>query len=111
MGPNELSWLEVAVEALAETDLGGAEKIDVAVTVIGHVRAIAEQWAEMGNRSETDLGRAMAGLLAERPEQYPALLDALGAAALMPTARDRPMEFGMARILDGVELLLRNRRG
>jgi AcrR family transcriptional regulator len=111
MGPNELSWLEVAVEALRDTGLAGDEKIDVAVTVIGHVRAIAEQWAAMGDRSEADLGRAMVGFLSDQPDRYPALLDAFGSATQMPTSRDRPMGFGLARILDGVDLLISSREG
>jgi AcrR family transcriptional regulator len=109
MGPNELSWLEVAVAALDETGLSGEEKVDIAVTVIGHVRAIAEQWAAMGDRSEADLGLAMVGFLTDRPDRYPALLKAFGSATQMPTSRNRPMEFGLARILDGVNLLISGR--
>ena len=109
MGPNELSWLEAAVAALDETGLSGEDKIDITVAVIGHVRAIAEQWAAMGDRSEADLGRAMVGFLADQPERFPALLKAFGSASRMPTSRNRPMEFGLARILDGVELLIGSR--
>src|SRR5437879_9617565 len=52
MGPNEIRWLEHALAALDGTGLTGAEKLDVAATLAGHARAIAQQASAAGTSAE-----------------------------------------------------------
>jgi len=106
IGPNELGWMEQAVAALAGTGLTGPEKLDVAATVSGHVRAIAMQAAAVeGSAAERILAATIRSVLRERAERFPALAAAFGASA----GQDAALGFGLARILDGVELLISSR--
>lgn len=110
IGPNELGWAEQAVAALASTGLEGGEMLDVAATLAGHVRAIAQQQsAQPDGSAEQSMAAAIGPLLAGREERFPALSAALRSAA-RHGSQDQALEFGIDRILDGVELLI-TRRG
>ncbi|MFC7303977.1 TetR/AcrR family transcriptional regulator [Streptomyces monticola] len=112
MGPGELSWLEGAVSALDGTGLSGAERMDAAALLAGHVRGITQQARAAGpeGNPEAQLGAAMGDLMADHGERFPALT-----AALAETARsrgrgqDQAMEFGLQRILDGLAALIEER--
>jgi AcrR family transcriptional regulator len=109
IGPNELGWMEEAVAALAGTGLDGGEMLDVAATLAGHVRAIAQQRAALADgRPEQAMEAAIAALLRGREERFPALKAALDSAAERGT-QDMALDFGLARILDGVGLLIASR--
>lgn len=109
VGPNELGWMEEAVAALAGTGLDGAEMLDVAATLAGHVRAIAQQRSALADgRPERAMATAITGLLRGREERFPALTAALGSAA-EHGSQDNALDFGLARILDGVGLLIASR--
>ena len=108
-GPNELSWLEQAVAALTGTGLTGGEMLDVAATLTGHVRGIVQQAAATpGGSPDQALGEHIGALLRGREDRFPALA-AVFAAASEPEAQDQALDFGLARILDGVELLIASR--
>ncbi len=106
-GPNELSWLEQVVAALTGTGLTGGEQLDVAVLLIGHARNLAQ-------RSAADTAPAqgreagLATLLRGREDRFPALDVALRSAAA-EAAGDRALDFGLARILDGIHTLITTR--
>jgi hypothetical protein len=101
--------MEEAVAALAGTGLAGGEMLDVAATLAGHVRAIAQQGSALaGGRPEQAMAAAITGLLHGRQERFPALAAALGSAA-EHGAQDQAFDFGLARILDGVGLLIADR--
>jgi hypothetical protein len=109
MGPNEIGWLEQAVAALSGTGLDGGEMLDVAVTLVGHVRTIAQQGAAVaGETPERAMDSAMGALLHGREERFPALVAALDSAR-RNGSQDQALEFGLNRILDGVELLIATR--
>jgi AcrR family transcriptional regulator len=109
IGPNELGWMEEAVAALAGTGLDGGEMLDVAATLAGHVRAIAQQRsAPAGGHPEQAMAAAITSLLHGRQERFPALSAALEAAA-EHSSQDKALDFGLARILDGVGLLIASR--
>jgi AcrR family transcriptional regulator len=111
VGPNELGWMEEAVAALAGTGLDGAEMLDVAATLVGHVRTIAQQRsARADGRPEQAMQAAFASLLRGREERFPALKAALDSAAEQGS-QDKALDFGLARILDGVGLLIARRAG
>ena len=109
IGPNELAWMEEAVAALAGTGLDGGEMLDVAATLAGHVRAIAQQGAALADgRPEQAMAAVITGLLHGRQERFPALTAALGSAA-EHGSQDKALDFGLARILNGVGLLVASR--
>jgi AcrR family transcriptional regulator len=106
MGPNELGWLEEAVAALAGTGLDGGQVLDVAVTLVGHARTIAEQGAATaGDGPERATGAALGALLRGREDRFPALAAALSSAA-EHNSQDQALDVGFDLILDGVELLI-----
>ncbi|GAA1648687.1 TetR/AcrR family transcriptional regulator [Actinoplanes couchii] len=104
IGPNELSWLETAVAALTDSGLHGSEKLDVAVLLTGHVRNLAQQVTAMPPGADPEQAMGLQALLAGREERFPAV-----AAALESTGGDRALDFGLARILDGVGVLIAER--
>lgn len=109
VGPNELEWMEQAVAALTATGLDGGEMLDVVVTLTGHIRTIAQQSAAAGTDTpELDLSATIMGTVRGRADRFPALAAAFASAAASGS-QDQALDFGLARILDGVELLI-NRR-
>ncbi|HEY1178147.1 MAG TPA: TetR/AcrR family transcriptional regulator [Phytomonospora sp.] len=108
LGPNELAWTDHAVATLDGTPLDGGERLDTVFAVAGHVRNTAQQLVTPeGTRregGEAELEHALAALLAGQRERYPALT-----AALADSTADQALGFGLARILDGVEVLVGGR--
>jgi AcrR family transcriptional regulator len=111
MGPHELGWLEQAVAALAGTGLDGGEVLDVAVTLIGHIRSIAQQGvAASSSTPEQAMGATLDGLVRGREDRFPALTAALASVAAHGT-QDQALEVGLRLILDGADLLISTRSG
>ncbi|MFD7664954.1 TetR/AcrR family transcriptional regulator C-terminal domain-containing protein [Streptomyces sp. NPDC059788] len=110
MGPGELSWLERAVSALDGTGLSGAERMDVAVLLVGHVRGITQQARAAGlpGNPEAQLGVLLGDLMQAHGERFPALAAALASAA-QSDGQDQAWEFGLQRILDGLAALIDQR--
>lgn len=112
IGPHELDWTERAVAALTGTGLRGAEILDVAATLAGHAKAIAQHAsaavAAGRDNAEQSLTEAMLALSHGREDRFPALAATLDLAA-QEGGQDNALDFGLARILDGVELLIARR--
>ncbi|MFB8439991.1 TetR/AcrR family transcriptional regulator [Streptomyces niveus] len=110
-GPGELSWLERAVSALDGTGLTGAERMDAAVLLVGHVRGITQQAHASGGPAgnpEAQLGLILGDLIRSHGESYPALTAAF-ASAVESDGQDQAWEFGLQRILDGLAALIDRR--
>ncbi|MDQ0578703.1 TetR/AcrR family transcriptional regulator [Streptomyces rishiriensis] len=110
IGPAELSWMERAVSALDGTGLSGAERMDAAVLLVGHVRAITQQARATGpaGNPEAQLGAILGDLMEAHGERFPALTAALTSAA-RSGGQDQAWEFGLQRILDGLAVLVEER--
>jgi hypothetical protein len=110
MGPNELSWLEEAVAALSDTGLDGAEMMDCAALLVGHVRGVAQQAAAApsGDDPEQAMDAAIVELLAGREDRFPAVLAAIRSAAERGK-QGQALQFGLDRILDGIAQLVATR--
>ncbi|SCF00361.1 transcriptional regulator, TetR family [Micromonospora coriariae] len=109
LGPNELGWMERAINALNGTRLHGGEKLDVVVLLVGHVRNLAQQVAAIPTETpEQAMEPALSALLRGHEQRFPALLAAVASAAAHD-GRDQALDFGLSRILDGVQLLLTDR--
>ncbi|WP_051871690.1 TetR/AcrR family transcriptional regulator [Streptomyces sclerotialus] len=112
LGPAELAWTERAVAALDGTPLTGAERLDAAVLLTGHVRTLAQQGRAAGpeGNAEAQLHALLGGILRDHAARFPAVTAAFSAAAAEPaTAQDQAWEFGLHRILDGLEKLIAER--
>ncbi|GAA4203878.1 TetR/AcrR family transcriptional regulator [Actinocatenispora rupis] len=109
MGPNELSWLDAAIAALDGTGLDGADAMDAAVTIVGHIRMVAQQGvASPADNAEQAMDAAMVELLRGHEADFPALTAALESAS-RSGKQGRAFEFGLDRILDGIAHLVGTR--
>jgi AcrR family transcriptional regulator len=109
LGPNELSWLESALAVMEDTGLRGADKLDTVVTLLGHVRHLVQQVpAGPSAHDERALLDAMRSVVSERQQRFPALAQVLHER--VPRSREgAALDFGLERILDGVEALVARR--
>lgn len=118
MGPNETAWLEAALAAIADVGLTPAEMLETVLLLNSFVRGTAEQVARPidGQQSTDGTTRSPSADQLERlgvQDLYPTLLATLTEAA---EERDRvatksaAFDYGLQRILDGIEAHLRSRR-
>jgi AcrR family transcriptional regulator len=108
MGPNELSWLESGLAALAGSGLEGADRVDAFLAVNGQVRSWAQFAVEMPDArgvSQAEWSGAVETLLESHGERYPELARAMRAGAFAPGKGG----FGLARVLDGIAAYARRR--
>jgi AcrR family transcriptional regulator len=108
LGPNELGWMERALAALPASGLAGIERLDTVAVLAGHARVTAGQVAS--RQREADLGEAIGTVLRQHADRYPAIAAAFADAAVTG-GQDQAFDFGLARILDGLEALIRGRAG
>jgi len=103
IGPHELAWTEQALAALPE-GLTGAERLDAVATIAGHVRMIAGQ----GGQAEGELAASMIHAMSQHADRFPALAAAMADVGAHGGG-DQAFSFGLERILDGLEVLIRRR--
>ncbi|MBQ0992653.1 TetR/AcrR family transcriptional regulator [Micromonospora sp. PSH03] len=118
--PQQLGWMEDGLRCLDGTTLGEGEKMSVLLLITGYVRneaTLTSQIAE-GSRAAgvepSEMMPAYSRLVTRLidPARFPALHRVLSAGVL--TQDDDPDDefaFGLDRILDGVEALIRRRAG
>lgn len=110
MGHREVAWAECAVSALADTPLAGHERMDAAFLIFGHIRNTQSTNTAGTQPWNTDRRArpAMERLLREHAARYPALTAAMDSTvADLTDATGR--EFGLQRILDGLEVFIASR--
>ncbi|GAA1570563.1 TetR/AcrR family transcriptional regulator [Kribbella sancticallisti] len=107
LGPNELTWMDRGVQALAGSGLHGGEQLDSLAVVAGHVRTIAEQSLTMPGgttgSTEEDITSALVEVLSTEAERFPALATALQS---IDGNQNQGLTFGLQRIFDGLEVLI-----
>jgi AcrR family transcriptional regulator len=118
--PNAIAWLERGLDALRDTGLVEGEKLSVMLLLTGFVRSqamleadIAAAQAAGGAPPDPELMGAYGRLLARLtdPERFPALHAVIGAGVFdEPDEPDYEFNFGLERVLDGIETLIENRR-
>jgi AcrR family transcriptional regulator len=106
LGPNELAWTECGIKALSDSGLSGGEQFDSILVLVSHVRNLAQQTITTGV-TEDDITQALAEILSTEADRFPSLV-----AAMQSTAggENQGLEFGLDRILDGLELLINARK-
>jgi AcrR family transcriptional regulator len=109
IGPNWLAWLESLLQALSATGLKANEQISVAFLVDGHARSTAEitlgitstpQWA-------VDFGRVLATVMVD--DRFSALAGVAAAGGFEKGGEHDHFEFGLQRLLDGIDAFIRAR--
>lgn len=108
MGPCELGWLDTALAALEPTGLGAVARHQVFLLLIGLVRNLAQQRDDYEEEAAAEWNRLTGDLLARHADRFPALTEAVAEGAFDPDGID-PLDFGLDRILDGVEALMTGR--
>jgi AcrR family transcriptional regulator len=118
--PNAIAWLERGLDALRDTGLEEGEKLSVMLLVTGFVRSQAMLEAEIAAAQaagaappDAELLGAYGRLLSRltTPERFPALHAVIAAGVFEePDEPDYDFNFGLERVLDGIETLIENRR-
>lgn len=112
--PNVLGWLEVLLDALADTGLGPADRLACATLLDGHARNTAYLTRNLGATSTSpEEGMAVAAFLEPRLRARGStfIADVFGGpeAYAEATFDDGDAEFGLERILDGIAVLVERR--
>jgi AcrR family transcriptional regulator len=110
MTPNSLAWLDAALEVLKDQPLDAEEKLSIALAVIAQTRwrgSIERGYREAALASgmpEDAIDSTAARMLGEliTAEEFPYLRVLLDEGAFAP-GPDDPFEFGLDRVLDGIE--------
>jgi AcrR family transcriptional regulator len=108
VGPREVGWSEAVVAAFAGSGLPGADQMNAAVLLSGHVRNTYSPGAA-GTQPWTAghaLDPVLARLIKARADRFPAIMAATAAPGRRP---QEARQFGLSRILDGIELLVGQR--
>jgi AcrR family transcriptional regulator len=110
LGPNELTWMDRGVQALAGTGLNGGEQLDSVLVVTGHVRTIAQQSLTMPGGTtgvtEEHITATLTDVLSTQADRFPGLS---GAMQSIDGNQNQGLTFGLTRILDGLSLLIAGR--
>jgi AcrR family transcriptional regulator len=123
-GPRQIAWMESGLRALAQTKLRWPEKIGVLTLLSGYVRHSTLLALDLGGgrersrraseAAERHYGRTMAALV--DAGRYPETAKLLASGVFeRPPARqdsqaDPDFDFGLERILDGVEAVVEPRK-
>ncbi|MFI6291241.1 TetR/AcrR family transcriptional regulator [Nonomuraea sp. NPDC050790] len=105
MGPKETGWTEIALAALAGTGLDGGEQMDAVLLLSGHVR----NTRSVGSAGTQPWTPQLGTLPDHAADRFPALTAAIASAG--DPSPDRSREFGLQRLLDGLEVLISQRAG
>ena len=110
LGPNELAWIERGIGALSGIGLTGGEQLDSILVITSHVRNLVQQSTTFPGHStgltEDGLQQSFAEILSTEAARFPHLVAAMSTTA---GSENQGLEFGLQRILDGLELLVRGR--
>ena len=116
--PNQIAWLERALRCMRGTGLTEGEKISVVILITSFVwrestifADLTESYRKAGSPMQdptAGYGRMLAKLIDS--QQFPALTDVINSGVFdQPDDPDTEFAFGLERIQDGVESLIRSR--
>lgn len=114
LGPNNVRWLEDALTTLRDTPLSTQQRLSTTLVLGGYARAMEMLESDLASADEN----------ATQPQDYAALLRSLVDARDFPEVThalasgalededdpDFDFEFGLERLLDGVDALMRAQR-
>lgn len=111
VGPHWVEWVDAAIRALSTLALTAREVIAVVLMVDGHARSTAQIAVGLTGTGEWAANFARVLEVVSGDERYRALATVAAAGGFDPPAKreDDPFEFGLQRLLDGVEAFSRAR--
>ncbi len=110
LAPNSVAWLDDALRCFADAPLSEQQKLSSVLLISGFVRNVSSLTADLaaaagGEQVMAGYGTAIRGLIG--PDQFPALERAIASGALDDDDDiDVEFDFGLDRILDGIEVLV-----
>jgi AcrR family transcriptional regulator len=116
LGPNNVGWMEVALEAMTDTPLSEPEKLSTLLLIGGFVRNAATLSADMAAAGQAGAPAPTYGSILSRltdPEHFPAIHRAIASGTLDDDEElsfDADFDYGLERILDGVDVAIRGKR-
>ena len=121
MGPHQMAWLESALGAVDGIGLDDGEMLEVVALVDSYVRGAAQisvnalRDEKRSGIGEADWWVAVGGRLGDflDADRYPTLRRVMGGGGFGddPTGGTYSIEFGLPRLLDGVDDYIRSRIG
>lgn len=119
LGPNQVAWFEAGLRAISGTGLSQAEMISTVMLVSGYIRNEARFTFELAQAEQhTGIAPAAWGIAYARllrtvieADRFPTLFALIASGVFeQPIGNpDEDLEFGLQRILDGIELHIRQR--
>lgn len=111
--PNQVAWMESALSSLHDTGLSEDEKASVLLLLSGYVRNDATLTVELTASGfisdEAMLGYSRRLARLTDPERFPAIRALLKAGVFdRADPPEKEFSFGLERILDGIEALIRS---
>lgn len=121
MMPRSMEWLEWGLQIMSDTALAPMEKVSTTLLLGGYARNEATLLATMRDQVDPEaVDQTYQAGLREivDPERFPALHGLVAAGSLFEFPTDSPtddgdafmLDFGLERILDGLEVLISKRR-
>jgi AcrR family transcriptional regulator len=120
--PNQVAWLDRGLQCLRDTGLAEGEKLSVMLLLTGYVRNWATLEADLTEAARAAGSSVEAGMLGygrllarlTDAERFPALHAVIAAGVFdepeEPEDPDAEFRFGLERVLDGIDALVRARR-
>ncbi|MEV3961927.1 TetR/AcrR family transcriptional regulator [Nocardia sp. NPDC050193] len=102
LGPNQLQWMDAALEVLESTGLQAAERHQVFLLIAAHVRNLAQQHTDFDADHAREWQQLTTELVDRHADRFPALVRTLTGT----NSRIDPLTFGLHRIFDGVQTLI-----
>ncbi|WP_227985001.1 TetR/AcrR family transcriptional regulator [Nocardia spumae] len=102
LGPHQLRWMDTALAVLESTGLQAAERHQIFLLIAGHVRNLAQQYADFDADHAREWQQLTGELLGVHAQRFPALVKTFAE----PTGDIDPLTFGLDRIFDGVQTLI-----
>jgi AcrR family transcriptional regulator len=110
--PNLLRWTEVLLQALTGAGLSTAESLGCALLLDGYARRIAAARRDVRESSAAPVRSAAVSRFLQpllREHGYPILASMMTEDAYDDEVHEDDVEFGLTRILDGIEVLIARR--
>jgi len=112
--PNNLAWLDAALEAMRDVPVDYDTKTACVLAVIAQVRfegVVVRGYVEASNGDPEQLDRDAVEVLQQlvTPAEFPLVHAALVEGAFSPVPGGNPFGFGLERVLDGIEAFLAGR--